>query len=456
MVVRSLKSLMNILLEILKGPLRLSRSRVEKYGAQYKVFGIFGVINYVIPYFMWSQQNYNDDIALGLRIIAGGLCVPLIFSSDLWGRWGRYLPLYWHLTLVYCLPFFTTYMLLSNGGSTTWLMNMSLALFLLALVVDWLSFFLILSTGVFLGWGFYTQITGGGAVVVDTETLYMAVYMYTFATLIGFIFSRNRQLLEDERYTTLKTLGGVIAHEMRTPLIALSESARSVQESFTPLLDGYKQAQQAGLPVQTLPPHKVAYLKELPEDQQTTIQGALSMIDMFLMNLKPLPLDAEGEVCSIQACVDTALEEYPFFPNERQLIHWDCAHDFNFRGNSTLIKHVLFNLLKNAIYYVRAANKGEIHLWTESSGSVSTLYVKDTGSGIAPRVLPRIFDRFYTQTRHGTGIGLPFCKLVLEGLGGGITCDSVEGEYTLFALNFPNIRAKDKPALGEWSGLQSF
>lgn len=449
-----------MLLKILKAPLVFSRKRVESYGAQYKVFGAFAVINYIIPYFMWSQQNYNNDMGLTLRVIAGGLCVPLMFSYDVSGKWQKYLPFYWHLTLLYCLPFFTTYMLLSNKGSTSWLMNVGLALFLLALLVDWLSFIVIIVLGVLLGSLFYMQMFGPNAVMLNAASLNMAIYTYIFATLIGFLFSRNRQLIEEEKYATLKTLGGVIAHEMRTPLTALAEGSRAIQEYFPILVRGCEEAQKAKLPIETLDPHRLAYLKELPNDHQATAQSALSMIDIFLMNLREFPTEEGADICSIKQCVEIALEEYPFFPNDKELIHWKGGPDFHFKGNSALVKHIIFNLLKNAIYHVRAANKGEITLWTECANFGNILYFKDTGTGISARVISRIFDRFYTQSKHGTGIGLAFCKLAMESFGGNITCHSLEGEYTFFSLYFPFLEGTEpQPAVSSgssWLGFPSF
>jgi len=67
------------------------------------------------------------------------------------------------------------------------------------------------------------------------------------------------------------------------------------------------------------------------------------------------------------------------------------------------------------------------------------IIVEDTGTGILPQNLKRIFERFYTTTEsgHGSGIGLSFCKMVMDGLGGSITCESEFGVYTRFTLLFP-------------------
>jgi signal transduction histidine kinase len=109
-------------------------------------------------------------------------------------------------------------------------------------------------------------------------------------------------------------------------------------------------------------------------------------------------------------------------------------------GDDILFTHVLFNLLKNALYYIRAASKGEISIWCEQNEKFNILHFKDTGLGMDKEVLEHIFERFFTRTRHGSGVGLAFCKLVMQSFGGDIICDSVKGEYTDFTLSFPKIK----------------
>jgi signal transduction histidine kinase len=105
----------------------------------------------------------------------------------------------------------------------------------------------------------------------------------------------------------------------------------------------------------------------------------------------------------------------------------------------------LFNLFKNALHAIAIAGKGEIFISIEpanpSSGKKhNQLIFKDTGPGISPDNLRHIFDRFYTKTEHGTGIGLAFCQSVMQRLGGQITCTSRQGEHTTFTLSFPVLK----------------
>ncbi|WP_230306269.1 ATP-binding protein, partial [Legionella pneumophila] len=95
------------------------------------------------------------------------------------------------------------------------------------------------------------------------------------------------------------------------------------------------------------------------------------------------------------------------------------------------------NLIKNALYVIAMAQRGEINIWTESGDKYHYLYFKDTAKGMSKQQLNRLFNHFYTTTFMGTGIGLSFCKLVMNAFGGDIVCESKEGEYTLFILSFP-------------------
>lgn len=91
------------------------------------------------------------------------------------------------------------------------------------------------------------------------------------------------------------------------------------------------------------------------------------------------------------------------------------------------------------IYHIQKARKGEIYIWLEQKQNYNFAYFKDTSAGICKKSLPFLFDEFFSMTENGTGVGLTFCKLVMRELGGNITVDSVEGEYTTFIMSFPKL-----------------
>ncbi len=143
---------------------------------------------------------------------------------------------------------------------------------------------------------------------------------------------------------------------------------------------------------------------------------------------------------SASQCIQNAIKEFVLPDNMVNKLIFKKDNDFKFMGNSTLIMHVIMNLIKNAIFYILKAGKGEIIIWLERHDKHNEIHFKDTGTGISPQVLPHIFDSFFTtESSTGTGVGLAFSKMVMQSHQGKIECLSEEGEYTEFILSFPKL-----------------
>ncbi len=121
-------------------------------------------------------------------------------------------------------------------------------------------------------------------------------------------------------------------------------------------------------------------------------------------------------------------------------------------ANTNQLQQVVMNLLVNA----RQAMSGGGHLWIrlahDAESDTVDLTIRDTGSGIPPEKLPRIFDRYYTTKcgpdasgKGGTGLGLSFCRDVIEAHHGRIRVESSPGKGTAFTLKLPVAR-KTEPA----------
>ena len=264
--------------------------------------------------------------------------------------------------------------------------------------------------------------------------------------ILGISFDiTDQKKTEQELHETKNKLDGMtlvsasIAHELRTPLATISMNAEALKETLPDLIHAYQLAEKAALPVQKTKSDFLNYLKKSPDLIEREARAAFTIIDMLLMNLKAIPKSGTISRFSISQCIQDALSRYPFRVEQEKLIRWQKDEDFIVEGTVELVIHVLFNLIKNALYYIAKASKGEITLWLEKGKDYNSLYFKDTGTGIAKKDLPFIFDRFFSQTRHGAGVGLTFCKMVMELLGGTITCKSVEKKYTQFTLCFPSI-----------------
>lgn len=110
-------------------------------------------------------------------------------------------------------------------------------------------------------------------------------------------------------------------------------------------------------------------------------------------------------------------------------------------GDPDRIREMLVILIDNAIRHTERG--GTITVRCTSASNSATLFVSDTGEGIAPEHLGRIFDRFYrvdparARERGSAGLGLSIAKWIAEAHGGRITAESVMGQGTTFTVRLP-------------------
>lgn len=228
----------------------------------------------------------------------------------------------------------------------------------------------------------------------------------------------------------MDVLSSSVAHEIRTPLAIIKINAD--------LIDLLKVAEHI-----SIPEDKIQFLSRMKNIQQA-LKECSQVIEMLLVKLRKIStLGADQtplETCSIREIIQMVLAEYPFRENEKEKIHYKpSAKDFHFQGHTRLTKHILFNLLRNALHVIGEAEKGEIFIECRTENNVNCLVFKDTSIGIEESYLAKIFDKFETtdDARSGTGLGLAFCKLVMESFGGQIKCYSEVNKYTEFVLLFP-------------------
>ncbi len=117
-------------------------------------------------------------------------------------------------------------------------------------------------------------------------------------------------------------------------------------------------------------------------------------------------------------------------------------------GDSAQIEQLFRNLVVNAVHAMARQSGATLSVILRSapgSGAVEAV-IADTGPGIPPDALPRLFEPFYTTKAEGTGLGLPIVKSIAERHGAELRVDSVPGTGTRFTITFPAAAADGQPS----------
>jgi signal transduction histidine kinase len=405
-------------------------------------FGAFSLIAYPLFYlinlYLLAPQGYNN---IGLRLIISCFCIALILKNFWPNKLRPYLPIVWYCMLFFSIPFFATFMALKNHFSPAWSLNALALLVLMILFVDWIPYILLLSSGLLFGTMayFFTTPNAFPFSIDPTPLNFLDLLSTYFVSLImGIIFSRKRRLVEDEKLKAVKSIGASIAHELRTPLASIYSCIAGAKTYLPKLIEGYTLAKNKNLPVAYIRPDHYEILSTVLNEVEHEVCSAHNIIDMLLLKVNLNTQQSYYAEYSIKHCVEEALARYSFDTIEQKnLVHCNITYDFKFHGEKLLMEHIIFNLLKNALYCIAEAKKGEILIWTKHGFKSNILYFKDTAKGMSPYVHENLFKKFFTNTRNGTGLGLSFCKTVMQKFGGEISCNTEEGEYTEFAFHFP-------------------
>jgi len=226
---------------------------------------------------------------------------------------------------------------------------------------------------------------------------------------------------EKAKNRALKSLAGSIAHEMRNPLSQIHGSLHLIEQQLPQLSHNQ-------------------YVK----DAHQVIQNGLQVIDITMDAINEKPINKENfKIISAQNLVAETLKGYAYSDIDQAKKISYKGDDFKLHADPVMLKYVLYNLIGNALYYVKTLPDAEIviSLCSESH----QIEVRDTGPGIEPEAIPKLFDGFYTSGKQGgTGLGLAYCKRTMKALGGDIRCESELGEYTAFVLTFPKASTELK------------
>ena len=229
----------------------------------------------------------------------------------------------------------------------------------------------------------------------------------------------------DDSFSRLSQFSADLAHELRNPIHTLMGQTEVALSRDRQAAD-YREILQSNL-------------EELNRLTRM-INGLLFLAraDNPRTHVELSTLDARREM--------EAVREFHEAQAEEKGISMSCAGQARIDADPTLFRRALSNLVSNALRHTPRGGEVRLAVRQDEGGSVQ-VSVHDTGCGIAPEHLPKIFDRFYRPDRpspenpEGTGLGLAIVKSIMELHGGSVTVSSDGAAGTTFALRFPPRRA---------------
>jgi signal transduction histidine kinase len=247
----------------------------------------------------------------------------------------------------------------------------------------------------------------------------------SFNQMTGEMQSQRERLLQAERVAAWRELARRLAHELKNPLFPLQLTVDNLVRAKTSAPDQFDEVfRESASALRT----EIANLKEIVE----------RFSDFSRMPQPRLESVAINELVQRAQQPMQAQMSAPGHPP----IHLSLQLDSNVQpvlADPELLHRALSNLILNAMDAM--PNGGALTLRTREAGDHVLIDVSDTGTGLTPEEIERIFTPYYTSKQHGTGLGLAIVQSVVSDHGGTISVKSNAGAGTTFTVSLPKSPA---------------
>ncbi|OAS21345.1 ATP-binding protein [Paenibacillus oryzisoli] len=222
----------------------------------------------------------------------------------------------------------------------------------------------------------------------------------------------NHQLQLSEKMEMISSLAASVAHEVRNPL--------QVTRGFLQLVAARTDDKN----------------KEYMTIAIEELDRASVIITDFLTFAKPqldelVELNVSKEISQIEGII------VPLATLNGGRIIVNVPTDLHISGNSSKLKQILINIIKNSIEAFQA--DGQIHIWAYEKNEEVFIHIKDNGEGIEPMQLRKLGEPYYSTKTKGTGLGLMVTFRLIEIMKGRIEFKSQRYQGTEVIIRFPNV-----------------
>jgi two-component system heavy metal sensor histidine kinase CusS len=255
-------------------------------------------------------------------------------------------------------------------------------------------------------------------------------YPFELASLAG-TFNEMLDRLEDS-FERISKFSADIAHDLRTPVNNIRGEAE-VALARARTIDEYRDVLESSLEEAVRLSDLIGNLLFLARTESPLMHLRLERVDVAKL------LDGVREYYEASAA-DSGISLSTRFGDEPVIAELD----------KTLMQRAVGNLVSNAVAHTQAG--GWVVMATNSESAVVRIEVSDTGIGIPPEALPRVFDRFFrvdpsrSQASGGTGLGLAIVQGIMQLHGGKVEIVSEPGKGTRVILSMPATAPMMTPA----------
>jgi two-component system CAI-1 autoinducer sensor kinase/phosphatase CqsS len=386
--------------------------------------GFFTFFGHIIIAFVWGhwvpQPYENYAVRLVMALLSIAYVLPDMLRDPMSSASGRMFGLATWIQL----PLFFSWMYCMNGGNAAWLASVTAMILIYYHATDWRLATLGLITGAPAGYLLAHVLLGSSLQFVNPGVdLVVIGFAWIMGLMLGF---SSANLRRTRLLNTLSTMG-VMAHELRTPLATVNLLGDVVRN----------------LVQHDVPESKRKRIEELAGRLQSLVRSMNQQIDTQISNAQLYRLPRHQALIRAADLVQETVHQYPYrSTRERDCVRVHIQQDFCFQGSRPLFGQVLSNLLKNALHSLASASSapspGDLRVDVGIHHGKGRIAVSDDGVGIAPDQQQRIFEPFYsTQSGAGSGLGLTFCKNVVESAHGALSVHSELARGAVFMIDLP-------------------
>ena len=282
--------------------------------------------------------------------------------------------------------------------------------------------------------------------------MFIAIYIITFIVILaayGYYLSRHYQkkinentkivkdvelqLVQMEKMASVGVLAAGIAHEVNNPLGFLISNLESLKD--------YANSLAKIVPMDN--PKNKTILDDLSAISAESLEGALR-IKKIVSDLRTFSKQSESAVslADINQILESTLSIVWNEIKFKIAVVKDYQAKTQILADSTQLSQVFLNLLINASQAI--PEKGTVTLSTSEDDGNVYIKISDTGPGIAPNVLPKIFDPFFSTKKTGSGLGLSVSYNIIKSHKGEIKAESALGKGTVFTISLPKKQGQEE------------